>query len=60
MTDEEKIAQYMATRRPIRVAEGVGGLAQPKRTEDDLIRERRCVVDHAGREHWMNGLGEPL
>lgn len=69
MTDSEQIAAFLATKGATKVAEGEGTknhwrgrdwarAARGEPTTDDLIRQRRVVVDHVGRERVQNGLGE--
>ena len=59
--DEQKIAEFLAKKKPRVIPAGVSGVVQPKgKSEDELIRERHKRTDHLGREHWFNGLGEPL
>lgn len=69
--DSAAIAAFIAARGVTRVAEGERALSDNRgdwrarvrgeTTPDDLI-EQRCLaaVDAAGREYWVNGLGERL
>lgn len=67
-SDDTAVAEFLAKRGATRVPEGKGALNLSARdwrrkvrgepTEDELIRARRVVIDHAGREHVQNGLGE--
>jgi hypothetical protein len=66
MTEAEQIAAFIARRGVTRVPEGTATLTERQLyravrgepTTDDLIRQRQVVIDHAGREHVRNGLGE--
>ena len=72
MTEAEQIAAFIARKGVSKVAEGEAALghwsrrdwrkaARGEPTCDELIRERRlAAVDHAGREFWVNGLGERI
>lgn len=70
MSDKAQIAAFLASRGVTRVEPGVSTLNYTRRdwraavrgekTEADLISERRVAMDHAGREHVTNGLGERI
>jgi len=70
MTDEEKIAEFMARKGVTRIAEGEATMTGRDHYmaargreygENALIAHRRlAAVDHCGREIWVNGLGERI
>lgn len=70
MTDQEKIAAFLATKGATRVAPGESVLnysnrdwraaVRGERSDNDRIMERHVTVDATGREFVTNGLGERI
>jgi hypothetical protein len=63
MTDQEQIAAFLAKKGATRIPAGERTMDYRQmraavRGEQALIDERHVVVDHCGREHVRNGLGE--
>jgi hypothetical protein len=66
MTDDQKIAQFLATKGKTVISPDVRSKSEREmylasRGDDALIEQRRHVsTDHLGREIWVNGLGERI
>jgi hypothetical protein len=70
MSEQEQIAAFIASRGVTRIAEGAGNgytrrdwhaMVRGDVAPRDAIGERHLVVvDAAGKEFWMNGIGERL